>query len=215
MGAKNGPLVDRFWAKVIYKGPNDCWLFTGAPSKRYGEIFVGDSFPGRRHQAANRVSYLLNVGPIPDRLHVLHSCDNDRCVNPAHLRLGTHQDNMRDRKERKRSWSAPGALNPAARLTSKAVAEIREASAKGEFQRQIAKRYGVAQSTIGRIIRKENWRPTCSCECSAEPQPGQSLHDRVHAKALAAGFSDQSTCDDCPQSTAHNRQRHGLNLINR
>ena len=164
MGAKNDPLEDRFWAKVIRKGPNDYWLFTGGGrSKRYGEIFVGESFPGRRNQSANRVSYLLNVGPIADGLHVLHSCDNDRCVNPVHLRLGTHQENMRDRKERKRSWSAPGALNPAARLTPKAVAEIREAAEKGEFQRQIAKRYGVAQSTVGRIIRKENWRPTCDC----------------------------------------------------
>lgn len=81
--------VDDFWARANRKGPEECWVWTGPTTdKGYGKF---------KNTTAYRYSYELLVGPVPDRLHVLHRCDNPPCVNPAHLFVGTHQDNMRDK----------------------------------------------------------------------------------------------------------------------
>ena len=78
-----------------------CWLWGGGKNKKgYGQFFLNS------RRLAHRVSYELFVGPIPDKLCVLHTCDAPSCVNPNHLWLGTNQDNINDRvkKGRKCSW---------------------------------------------------------------------------------------------------------------
>lgn len=76
----------------VYRGwtetPSGCWEFNAKGDKNgYGHV---------RGKKAHRISFEHFVGPIPDGLHVLHSCDNPPCINPAHLRVGTQADNMRD-----------------------------------------------------------------------------------------------------------------------
>lgn len=85
---------DRFWSKVNKSGMDDCWEWTGALSKGYGIMGDGISFCGERR--AHRVSWTLLNGSIPRGMMVLHTCDNPRCVNPWHMKLGTHDENMRD-----------------------------------------------------------------------------------------------------------------------
>lgn len=112
---------ERFLSKIEKCG--DCWIWM--PGKnRYGTFHLGKAFGGHRLKPAHQASYLLHKGPIRG-LHVLHQCDNDRCVNPSHLYLGTHQDNMRDRKLRQRTYRAAGELNASAKLTAAQVTEMR------------------------------------------------------------------------------------------
>jgi hypothetical protein len=61
---------------------------------------------------AHRVSYEAARGSIPTGLHILHSCDNRKCINPDHLRAGTQADNSRDMIERGRAFRPVGRNNP-------------------------------------------------------------------------------------------------------
>lgn len=92
-------MPDRFWAKTIPEPNTGCWLWMGSTwGGGYGQVRIN-----RRTRFAHRVAWEVSNGPIPNGLFVLHRCDNPPCVNPAHLFLGTHQDNMDDmmRKGRK------------------------------------------------------------------------------------------------------------------
>lgn len=86
------PLADRFHEKYQMIPFSGCWLWTGAlDTDGYGMIAVG-----RGPKPAHRVSWQLHAGEIPAGKHVLHRCDIPSCVNPGHLFLGTHSDNMQD-----------------------------------------------------------------------------------------------------------------------
>jgi len=87
---------ERFWSKVDRRGPDECWLWQGCMTRGYGQFWVDG-----RMRNAHRVSFELTSGPIPDGMFVCHRCDNPRCVNSAHLFLGTHADNMRDSEKRR------------------------------------------------------------------------------------------------------------------
>lgn len=136
-------LATRFWAKVDKSG--DCWLWTGAILKTgYGSIRID-------HKAirAHRAAYELSVGPIPEGALLRHTCDNPRCVNPAHLLLGDKRSNTQDAIER--GQHRCGERDPKAKLSNQNVVEIRDALARGETGKALARRFGVGESVISRI----------------------------------------------------------------
>jgi hypothetical protein len=132
----------------------DCVVFTGYRDKNgYGKMTVLG-----RDVGAHRVAYELACGPIPGDLVVRHKCDNPPCIKPEHLEIGTHADNGGDKAIRDRSTH--GERNPGAKLSESQVVEILQMLRDGVAQRQIAAKFDVGQSTIGRIKRGEAWRRT-------------------------------------------------------
>ncbi len=94
--------VARFWSKVDKSaGVSACWPWTGAGHRDgYGRAH----FLGRDKIAiAHRLAYKLSKGDIKEGMDVLHTCDNRKCCNPAHLWLGTHKENMDDMRRKGRA----------------------------------------------------------------------------------------------------------------
>lgn len=98
----------RFFAKVA-KHPSGCWLWSGATSGTGAHKYGWVTFNKRQYKA-HRLAWMLLIGEIPHGMSVCHKCDVPLCVNPDHLFLGTHAENMKDmhRKGRlKRSIEQP------------------------------------------------------------------------------------------------------------
>lgn len=112
-------LEERFWAKVLKT--EGCWLWTGAPNrsdKGYGQLRRGGPERDRRYICAHVLSYELHHGPVPEGLEVRHTCDVSLCVNPAHLTVGTHAENMQDSADRNRYSPRKGLPRSKSAVTS-------------------------------------------------------------------------------------------------
>jgi len=143
--------VARFWAKV--RKADGCWVWTACvDTSGYGKLSVGS----REFDRAHRISYRLHHGPIPEGLLVLHRCDNRRCVNPAHLFLGSIQDNMRDMVSKERQ--ARGENKWTAVLTAAEVVELRERHADGETLSYLATVYGITNKQASSIACGDSWK---------------------------------------------------------
>lgn len=140
---KRVPVTERFQSRFRINDQTGCWDWTATKDPcGYGRI-TGDGGP-----LAHRLSYKLHRGPIPDGLHVLHRCDNPGCVNPEHLFLGTHADNMADK-------TAKGRQGLRAKLTKAEVVAIR--TSIGVPQQKLGKQYGVSKTLISYIRAGKLW----------------------------------------------------------
>lgn len=153
----NATAAKRFWAKVTCT--SGCWWWTGALRNGYGVI----KLPARRSPTyAHRLAYLLAFGVDPGSLFVCHTCDQRRCVRPEHLFLGTSADNMRDARMKGRVADPPPALRGTAhhlsKLTPAAIDVIRATPRRYGSGRQLARRFGVSESTISCVRRGLTWR---------------------------------------------------------
>jgi len=139
--------ADEFWSKVDKSG--DCWIWNGYVNVHgYGSV----SFGGIK-QNAHRVAWRLTHGPIKPgpRSHdvvVAHSCDNRRCVNPAHLFLATQKENIHDSMRKGRRSSV---------LSEADVHAILDAARKGEDRKSLAVRFNVHPQTISDIASRKLW----------------------------------------------------------
>ena len=90
---------------------------------------------------------------------VRHTCDNRKCINPEHLVIGTHQDNMDDMKKRNRT--AKGEAHGRAKLSEVDIKTIRDRYIRGSKVHgllAIAKDFGVAFQTVSKIVNRHRWQ---------------------------------------------------------
>jgi hypothetical protein len=170
-------LENRFWAKVDRQGPDDCWSWTGAKTNAgYGKIAQDRVSKGpTKTILATHVALLFDGSPRPSTKHLaLHSCDNPSCVNPGHLRWGTHKANFADMADRdrnprlvpfyKKQRTAYAKMDVAAgtlqlnkqngKLTAADVIEIRQ-STKSVLE--LATQFGVSRRSITNILKGISW----------------------------------------------------------
>jgi hypothetical protein len=145
------PLAERFWSKAQksdQKSDNGCREWIGRRDRNgYGRI-------GHANQFAHRVSWELHHGPIPKGMHVLHRCNNPGCLEPDHLYLGTHADNMRFKVECDRQAKGKSCQGYV-KLTEREVLEIRGMSG---IQKEIGSIYGISARQVSHIKRRDLWR---------------------------------------------------------
>ena len=145
------PLEERFEEKYIPVTESGCWIWTGAASKwGYGYLKI----KGIMYRA-HRIAYELYRGSIPEGMFVCHKCDVRSCVNPDHLFVGTHADNMADREAKGRSNPPYGEAHWMAKLTEDKIKKIQTEEGTN---REIAEKYNISTTTVWRIKHKETWR---------------------------------------------------------
>lgn len=150
----------KLWHRLATKTEAGCWELAWA--KRYATIhYLGTPW------LAHRLSLYLATGKHPGRFLVMHSCDNPKCVNPAHLSPGTTQDNSDDMvakgrscRGRRRPGTGPaGERNCKAKITREVADSIRaEYAAGGLTIRELARRRRLSKSQVHNIVTNSQWK---------------------------------------------------------
>lgn len=156
-----GTLRERFERSYRKNATTGCWLWTGQRNDEgYGRIAV----KGQKMQLAHRIAWMLYKGPIPREsrhrnglAHILHHCDNPRCVNPDHLYAGDDQANTHDKiaRGRYRRGQIEGSKVGTAKLTEEQVALIKQSPERGTV---LARQFVVSKTVIYLIRNGTRWR---------------------------------------------------------
>lgn len=145
---------ERFDEKWVPEPNTGCWLWAAAvrktPSHDYMQPWFGMGKSSGPTSGA-RAAWRLYMGEIPLGAHVLHKCHNCYCVNPDHLYLGTHAQNMGDLARSCRGRGGNGATPP------ETVLEIRKRVSDGQSMLSVSKDLSLAYATVHRIVRGRRW----------------------------------------------------------
>lgn len=154
------PMANKFWPKVKVAGADECWEWQAAIQRATGYGLIGKGGFGAGSEGAHRVSYRMHIGEIPQGMVVMHACDNRRCVNPKHLRLGTYRDNTRDMIAKGRRRLAQevkrGEQLPQSKLTEDMIRAIRAET--GLTFKQLGEKYGIGAAQAHKIFTRQSWR---------------------------------------------------------
>lgn len=155
---KNGELFKQLISNTNIV--NGCWEWAGGLYwDGYGQkgLRINNKKVTRR---AHRLVFECLYGPLGDK-HVCHRCDNPKCINPAHLFLGTKSENMSDMLLKKRGKKihqcARGEKIAKAKLKSIQIPQILELKKLGFSIVDIAANFGVRASCISAVINGVTW----------------------------------------------------------
>jgi Autographiviridae endonuclease len=157
--ARTGPKIkdpiDRFKAKYKNDDKTGCWNWTAGQKHHYG--YGGFWFRGKI-DFAHRASYAIHIGEIPEGSHVLHRCDNPKCVNPKHLFLGDQLSNMQDMRAKGRgSRHGQAGSQHYNHILSEADIPIIRARLETESAAAISRDYDVGDHAILSIKNGKSW----------------------------------------------------------
>jgi hypothetical protein len=162
--------AERFWSKVDKTpghGPHgDCWVWTaGLRTCGYGAFYLAGSYC-----RAHRVAFRLCIGNPSPGLFVMHTCDVRRCCNPAHLRLGTAADNVRDAY-------AKGRIRRTARTVPLLDAELLQLKYEydhGLSKQTLSKKWHLPPITITRLLDRAERAAAARATISPPPHENTS-----------------------------------------
>jgi len=133
--------------KTPYGDPAKCWEWEGLIKGRKGQERPVFSLNGKTVNATRLVYELIKGEKIPDNLLIRHTCDNELCVNTAHMILGTHEENMQDMSDHERNG-----------LSAATVRAIKRLLSQGRPHLEIANLYGLPRGTVTNIATGRTYK---------------------------------------------------------
>lgn len=135
--------------------PDECWEWPAQERDRWGYGKLTYRHQGvRRTVGAHRLSYELNVGPIPAGMEIMHQCDNPACVNPAHLKLGTRKENEEDKVAKGRSVRG----EQKSTLSNELAQELLDRYRDGESLKLLAVEFDLPYKTAEAIAHRRRFK---------------------------------------------------------
>ena len=131
---------------------NGCWncVSHSCDSGGYPKV----SYKNKMYKM-NRFVYNFYYKDLNDGSCIMHSCDNPKCINPNHLKQGTHKDNMEDMVNKKRQ--PRGFKNGKSKLIESDVLNIVELYNKNINIKEIANIYNISVRCVKSIVNGERW----------------------------------------------------------
>ena len=146
--------IARFWSKVKISNPDECWecveKVVDENVNGYGRIGI----QGKLY-LMHRISWIIKNGDLKNELSVCHKCDNRKCVNPNHLFLGTHEENIKDMVLKNRQCR--GEKVSRSKLKESDVLQIKTMLNEGLSTRKIAKMFGINCASVSKIQTGRLW----------------------------------------------------------
>ena len=157
MPKKFPPLKERL-LQATTVNENGCWIcsISISASHPYGAVKVGGT---TIYISNHRASWMVHRGAIPKDMCILHKCDTPACINPDHLFLGSHADNVADMIAKGRSADRRGEKSPNGYLTTEQVIKIRSLWATGLYsRRQIGEMFMTSKKNVADIVHRRRWK---------------------------------------------------------
>jgi len=198
--------IKRFWSKVTIGAPDKCWNWQACAKNYFGH---GDFWVDGGSRSAHRIAWIIVYGEISGGVCVLHKCDNPPCCNPAHLFLGTLDDNNKDAASKKRfssgkehySKTQPEKVLRGEKIgvsihTEEDIMCIRQMYVEGYTYDELAEEFDTAKSTVFQVISGKTWThiPNSAKETfekKSKPRVSEEVRNKIKQEYLLGDKTQQ------------------------